>query len=88
MSLASTRDGSSKHASWPKWLLNTVNSGSMWSKSVRVAGGTTSLPLTFSALASLPYAGGGVRELASKHEVQEVAFDFSGSQGWPGPLSG
>jgi hypothetical protein len=29
-----------------------------------------------------------VRELASKHEVQEVAFDFSGTQGSPGPLSG
>ena len=61
-----------------KWRPNTANSGSMWSRSVRVAGGTTSLPLTFSALASQPYAGGGVRGPASKQGLQEVAFVFGG----------
>jgi hypothetical protein len=57
---------SSRPGSWRRWRPNTVNSGSMWSRSVRVAGGTTSLPLTLSALASQPYAGGGGRGPASK----------------------
>src|ERR1035441_3020574 len=80
-SSASMRDGLSKHANSRRWPPNTANSGSMWSKSVRVAGGTTSPPLTFSALASRPHAGGGVRGLASKHAPQEVTFDFGGFPG-------
>jgi hypothetical protein len=55
-----------------------VNSGFMWSKSARVADGTTSPPLTFSALVNLPYAGGGVRGAASELLSQEVTCLFGG----------
>src|ERR1700677_2026064 len=87
MSSVSTRDGLSKRANLRRWRPNTVNSGSMSSRSVRVAGGTISLPLTFSALASLPYAGGGVRGPASKDVIQEVTFEFGGVPEWHDPPS-
>jgi hypothetical protein len=50
----------------------------MWSKSAKVADGTTSPPPTFSALVNLPYAGGGVRGAASELLNQEVTCLFGG----------
>ena len=71
-----------------RWRPNTANSGSMWSRSARVAAGTTLLRPTFSARASQRYAGGGVRELASELLLQQVTCEFGGFPAWPDPPFG
>ena len=73
---------------WPRWPPNTANSGSMWSKSAKVADGTTSLPPTFSVLASQPYAGGGVRGPASELRAPGGNVLSSAGSGLADPPSG